>query len=48
MLLDLFKNWPSNQNLSLMQLSQKTAALLLLCTARHHIDIANLTIRHAE
>ena len=48
MLLDLFRNWPSNQHLSLMQLSQKTAALLLLCTARRHIDIANLTIKHAE
>ena len=48
MLLDLFRNWPSNQHLSLMQLSQKTAALLLLCTARRHIDIANLTIKRAE
>ena len=46
--LDKFKEWPSNKHLSLMQLSQKTATLLLLCTARYHVDIANLTIECAE
>ena len=48
MVLDELRSWPKNADLTLMQLSQKTTMLLLLCTSRRHIDIANTTLNRAE
>ena len=48
MILDLFRHWPDNRNLSLIDLSRKTATLIMLCMARHQIDVVNLSLVHAQ